>query len=149
MEIYNTVKQVSLYIITNLGFIPINKLHILIYFADKYHLQQYGRTITNDTYFKTSIGPKGLYAKKNLNNLKTIDSFDLLSDSDKNVLDYIIKKFGKYTLEELIYCFCKLPEYLNSSKKEIYKIEMFSKIEEFNIDDSHISISKEIFQGYF
>lgn len=148
--IFNTIRHVSLYIISYLGLIPKNKLHILIYLADKYHLQQYGRTITNDVYFKTPVGPKGLHAKKiNLNNFKITDDYGFLPDSDKKVLDYIIKKFGKDTLSDLIYCICELPEYLNSSKKEISKIEMFSKMNEFDIDDSHISISKEVFQGYF
>lgn len=148
--IYKTVKQATLYIISHLGLVPKNKLCILLYLADKYHLQQYGRTITNDLYFKTPIGPQGLYAKKiNLNNFRTKDNYEMLSESDKKALDYVIKIFGEYTLNELIYYICELPEYLNSSKKDITKIEMFSKMDKFNIDDSVISISKEIFQGYF
>ncbi len=99
------------------------KLVKLIYLADKYHLIRYGRTITNDDYYAMEHGPVGTTVKEVLNfdefnmskkalkyassliekvdknNFKAIpdakNDFDMLSDTDMEVLDFIVEKFGK------------------------------------------------------
>ncbi len=98
------------------------KLVKLVYLADKYHLIRYGRTITNDDYYAMEHGPVGttvkdvlsfdeilskkalryassLIEKTDNNNFKvksdTKNTFDMLSDTDKEALDFVIEKFGK------------------------------------------------------
>jgi uncharacterized phage-associated protein len=99
------------------------KLVKLIYLADKYHLIRYGRTITNDDYYAMEHGPVGATVKdvlsfdhfnipsktfKYLSTLINKDdkngfrinqdvkiTYDMLSDTDKEALDFVIEKFGK------------------------------------------------------
>lgn len=98
------------------------KLVKLIYLADKYHLIRYGRTITNDDYYAMENGPVGTTVKDVLSfdefmspkALKYASSlieeteknkfiaksgvkndFDMLSDTDKDALDFVIDQFGK------------------------------------------------------
>ena len=103
----------------------------LLYFADKEHLIQYGRSITNDRYIKMKYGPvptrilniinypdEYLLESENRKYLhtflifsedkrKTINSklkpdLNELSKSEIKVLDHIIKKYGHFTASKLI-----------------------------------------------
>lgn len=46
-----------LYLINKTGKIDLYALLKTLYYADKYHFQQWGRTITEDTYFRRQYGP--------------------------------------------------------------------------------------------
>ncbi len=46
-----------LYLINKTGKIDLYALLKTLYYADKYHFQQWGRTITSDTYYRRRLGP--------------------------------------------------------------------------------------------
>jgi uncharacterized phage-associated protein len=186
--IFGVVTEAIHYILCKIG--PSEKLKLikLLYLADKYHLQQFGRLITGDTYYAMPLGPVGSAAKDILEDdldqlfpnwdKDQVESlikkgskkysfkaacleykYEMLSDSDKAALDYIINHFGKKTTNDLINYTHMFPEWKRyedlfenklTSREEIHQDELFSKIDDsFNIDDSHISISKEIYNGVF
>ena len=106
----------------------IDKLKVikLIYFADKYHLRKYGRTITEDLYFAMELGPvqstvkdiidnsfclsdgekeyRKSYLDKNGHNVISINDVDSkqLSKSDISAITLIWNKLGEYTKKELV-----------------------------------------------
>jgi uncharacterized phage-associated protein len=135
-----SVVQTICYILQNTG--PIDKLKIvkMVYFADKLHLQLYGRTITGDSYCVMKNGPVGSttldvlnenleyldendieYSKGYLRKLSSDSKFyeasnaqnelDYLAKSDKKVLDQIIQKFSKIDSLELVEITHKYPEW--------------------------------------
>lgn len=90
----------------------------LLFFAEKYHLQQYARMITNDTFFAMKHGPVAsaardvlsfdnidtnlcyrdnfisnvdLYSYKEVN---TYEDLDMLSETDIEALEFALEKFG-------------------------------------------------------
>lgn len=113
------------------------KLIKLVYLADKYHLLQYGRTVTNDDYYAMERGPVGTTVKdvlsldkemlakeyKYISRLIGMDGesyianpvshlqYDHLSDTDKEALDFVIEKFGKKTGAQLTTYTHKYPEW--------------------------------------
>jgi uncharacterized phage-associated protein len=116
------------------------KLVKLLFLADKYHLVQYGRTITNDDYWAMSYGPVGSTAKDVLSldpdflskeeykyaaeRLKRVgkhtfisgkkcapETLDMLSGSDIEILDFVIDKFGKMSKWGLIEYTHRYPEW--------------------------------------
>src|SRR5712692_6685551 len=101
----------------------INKMKALklVFLADRYHLRKYGRPITNDEYFALEYGPiasgaKDLaemsdflgadergYARRFIRPAKTALTYSslaevdekVLSESDREALDYAWQKFGR------------------------------------------------------
>jgi uncharacterized phage-associated protein len=113
---------------TRLSGNKINKLKLikLIYFADKYHLRKYGRTITEDDYWAMDMGPvqstvkdiidnssylsdhekeyRNEFIQKNENTVtskKDVDE-DVLSDSDIEAVRLIWEQLGKLSKDALI-----------------------------------------------
>lgn len=106
----------------------INKLKLikLIYFADKYHLRKYGRTITEDEYWAMDMGPvqstvkdiidnssylsdyekeyRNKYIHKNENTVSSKNDVDedVLSDSDIEAIKLVWDRLGKLSKKELI-----------------------------------------------
>lgn len=127
------------YIITKLG-TSVDRLKLikLIYLADKYHLINYGHTITHDTYFAMPLGVVGYAAKDVLSfddfslseeeyeyastllkktgennfdiNEKSAE-YDMLSETDISALDFVINHFGKMNQWELRDYTHKYPEW--------------------------------------
>jgi uncharacterized phage-associated protein len=103
----------------------VDKIHLvkLMYLADKYHLMNYGRTISDDSFLAFENGPAGSkttdilefdvyvlrehidYARKLFkkgegysylpNESCPVDSLEMLSESDIEALDFVIDNFGK------------------------------------------------------
>jgi uncharacterized phage-associated protein len=118
------------------------KAYKLLWLADRYHLRQYGRTITGDTFFAlphgvvpsdaknvvehqaTHIPTDEKYRDKYIKRLgkysfQAITEPDvmLFSDSDQEVLDKILQVYGaldQYELEKLSH---KFPEWLAYESK--------------------------------
>ena len=98
----------------------------LLFFAEKYHMQQYARSITNDTFFAMKNGPVASAARDILgfddinsnidyqskfieNSVShsykyTLDGIqlDMLSDTDIEALDFAIDTYGKMDQWELV-----------------------------------------------
>jgi uncharacterized phage-associated protein len=159
----------------------------LLFLVDKYHLIRYGRTVTNDEYWAMKIGPVGTTAKDILNfdedfltktglkyaqeNLKKvgqhvfekgascgIDEFDMLSETDIEALDFIIKKFGRMNKRDLIKYTHNYPEWKQYEKlferdetkrEKIEKVELLSTIRNdcLAMPAEHIEQSRRILTG--
>ena len=67
----------------------LDKLSILklIFFADKYHMMKYARSITNDTYYAMQYGPVA-------SNVKNILDFDFIGDDEKVYIEKYLFKYG-------------------------------------------------------
>jgi uncharacterized phage-associated protein len=104
-----------------------HRIFKVLYFADKYHLQHYGRLICGDTYIAMKDGPvpsaiydmfkavrgEGYspYTDVAIAAFSVRDRFflepkkkadaDLLSESDRESLDWAIKKYGRKTFGQL------------------------------------------------
>lgn len=116
----------------------INKMKALklLYFADRYHLRRYGRTLSNDEYFAMSYGPVPSGAKDLAEGsefrsdaekeyaLQYIDPLDkhtfssaaesdkdVFSDSEKEALNFAWRAFGKYDEFELADLTHQYPEW--------------------------------------
>jgi uncharacterized phage-associated protein len=181
------VVQTIYYILNKTG--QLNKLKIvkMVYFADKLHLQLFGRTITGDTYCAMKNGPVGSTTLDILNeNLEYLDEddieyskvyltrlstdakifktsrsdaeLDILSKTDKKVLDQIIEKFAgmdQYELVEITHRFQEWKQYEedfnNQTRKhaDIKIEELFSQIENdpLGVDPEHLKITKELYLG--
>lgn len=137
----NTVIETVYYLLKRLG--PKTKMEILklVFMADKYHLIQYGRTITGDEYLAMQYGPVGSTVKDVLdfrdfvlsstelklaakyieesgsNDRKAredgpdIDQLDMLSETDIEALDYAIEKFGSWSAYKLSQFTHQYPEW--------------------------------------
>ena len=131
------VIQALHYILKKLGKADKLKLIKLIFLADKYRLLKYGRTITEDDYYAMKLGPVGStvkdvlsfndftlseteldYANKFLRQInqdyfacKEELDLDMLSETDRDVLDYVVEKFGKMSSFELSEYSHKYPEW--------------------------------------
>ncbi|MEN8265030.1 MAG: Panacea domain-containing protein [Nitrospirota bacterium] len=164
------------------------KLVKLIYLADKYHLIRYGRTITNDDYYAMEHGPVGTTVKEVLNFdefnmsrkalkyasslIEKIDNnnfkakanakndFDMLSDSDKEALDFVIEKFGKMRQWELRDYTHKYPEWYQyedlfrnkrTKRERLHTKELLSTIKDdpLAMPKKHIKESKGMLTGTF
>jgi len=83
----------------------------LLYLADRHHLEIYGRPITGDRYAAMEKGPVPSrtydFVKKRAGDgwrLPDLNDPDLeaFSDSEQEVLDEVVDKYGRYTARELI-----------------------------------------------
>ena len=111
------------YILTKLQ--KADKIHLvkIMYLADKYHIMNYGRTISGDDFFALPNGPAGsrtmdilefdsYVLNKHMDRAKdlietsdgkeynpskncVIDDFEMISESDIEALDFAIENFGK------------------------------------------------------
>ena len=118
------------------------KAYKLLWLADRYHLRQFGRTITGDTFFALPHGVVPSDAKNVVEHqsthipndeeyvakyIKRISKYSFqavtepdvmeFSDSDQEALDKVLKAYGKldqYQLEELSHTF---PEWLAYKEK--------------------------------
>jgi len=168
-----------------------NKLKLvkLLYLSDKYHIINYGRTVTGDEYWAMDYGPVGSTAKDILSMDKDFlsieyeeaskflkkkgdhdfvigetcsdDDLDLLSDTDKEAIDFVLKKFGEFSSGDLINYTHKYPEWAQyeeifknklSKRQRIGTEELLSLLEDDIIkipDNNKIAESKEIHTGMF
>ena len=185
-----TVADTIYYILRKIGKADKLKIIKLIYLADKYHLIKYGRTITGDDYYAMEMGPVGTTAKELLT-FEEDDVFsptakayikrlieqagreytyrardtevelDTLSETDKEILDFVIGKFGDMPTGELIDYVHRYPEwkkYENSFKNGLIrrgkiKIEELLSIldddSDLKVTTEHIEESKKILTGQF
>ena len=173
------------------------KLVKLIYLADKYHLIRYGRTITNDDYYAMEHGPVGTTVKDVLSldsfNLSKKDykyalslldkiddnhfranteakaSFDMLSETDKEALDFVIEKFGwmrQWELRDYTHQYPEWYQYEDLFKNKLTRRgvqlrltrsqridtkELLSTIKDdfLKIPPKHVEESKKILTGKF
>lgn len=178
------------YILKKLGKADKLKIIKLLYLADKYHLIKYGRTITGDDYYAMEKGPVGTTAKDLLTfeendvfsptamsyirkiveqagskytySAKEVEiELDTLSDTDKEILDFIIEKFGRMSTDELIEYVHKYPEwkkYEDSFKYNLIKRgridteELLSILDDdadLKISNDHLKNSRKMLMGQF
>jgi uncharacterized phage-associated protein len=180
-----TIVQAIYYLIKKLGIVDKLKLLKLIYLADKYHLIYYGRTITNDDYYAVKLGPIPSAVKDVLefdkfslseeeykyasSFLKKIDQYnfkanakvrtklEMLSETDIEALDYVIKIFGLMSSSRLVNYTHKYPEW--SQYRELFKSgqtkreriaieELLSVVDRyFKVSDEHLEESRRIIKG--
>jgi uncharacterized phage-associated protein len=181
-----TIVQTIHFILSSIHQADKKKIIKLLFMADKHHLQLYSRTITNDNYKAMKHGPVGsialdvlnlnmeylekdqiAYAESYLQRIGDVDfqaktecKYEMLSETDKQSLNFIITEFGRLdsdTLEKMTH---KYPEWAQyepaliaetTSCEEISTRELFSSIKEcpLNIPPEHIKNSQDIYCGYF
>jgi uncharacterized phage-associated protein len=183
-----SIVQTIHYILNRIGCTDKLKIVKLVYFADKLHLLLYGRTITGDSYCAMKNGPVGSTTLDVLNeNLEYLDEedinysklylirtgsdsriyepltiqnckYEMLSESDKKILDTILDKFARKTGKELVDLTHRYPEwkqYENDFANEVKKhadidtVELFSVIQNdpLDVDPKRAEISREMFCG--
>ena len=177
------IVQALYYVLTKIGTADKLKLVKLLYLADEYHLLKYGRTVTGDEYWAMSWGPVGSVTKdilsfdddesteykyisrliKKINDYtfkaqETEVDLDMLSETDIEALDFIVKHFGAKTKDELIRFTHKYPEWKQyerlfkegfTRREKINTIELFERIDDdpFDLSPDHIEESKKIYSG--
>lgn len=182
-----TIIETIYYLLKKLGTADKIKLLKLVYLADKYHLIYYGRTVTNDDYYAMKFGPvpstvkdilefdknvtisddeykyaSSLFEKSSQNNFKVKKGkfeLDMLSETDKEALDYVIKEFGSMTQWDLSEYTHRYPEWYQykdlfekgrTSRERINTKELLSKIDKhFPVPPEHLEESKKIVNGDF
>jgi uncharacterized phage-associated protein len=178
------------YLLRKLGNSKQMKIIKLMYLADKYHLTRYGRSVTHDIYYAMPKGPVGVFLKSFLDNVtrtscdehedsifttfvqkerdktykaKNINPdypFKMLSETDIEALDFVIKHYGDMSPEDLSDYSHKYPEWLkyedefSDGKEKGLKIdieELFSVLENdpLFIEKTHIDCSISILRGEF
>jgi len=137
----------------------INKLSVLklLFFAERYHLRKYARTITEDTFFAMKLGPVASGAKDILDNVGTkegqvsnaileristniykskqtlVDNdYEELSETDKEALNFAFNTFSHLAPMELVEETHKYPEW---SKFSSQFSDTSSKRENIDIND--------------
>lgn len=128
----------------------------LVFFADRYHLRKYARTITDDTYFALLYGPVASNTKDVLDDLQTdsagelyaqrfieqIDAktyrakdiqeeLDYLSETDIEALDFAITNFGKMGSFQLVNLTHEYPEW----KRFEHSLQNGMRSERINMSD--------------
>ena len=181
MIINTTIIESLYYILQKIGEADKIKLVKLIYLADKYHLIRYGRTITNDDYYAMEYGPVGTtlkdvlsydssnmseHEKKYFSELierkdlytfqakKDVNiSFDMLSETDKEALNFVIEHFGNINSKQLSKYVHQYPECSLPERKRIEPIELLSTIKDdpltSGIPKYHVKESEKILTGNF
>lgn len=172
-----TVIEVIYYILQKIKTADKIKLVKLIYLADKYHLLCYGRTITNDDYYAMENGPVGTTVKDVLSLdefnisregfkyasklIERIDnntfkakpteeevSFDMLSKTDKEALDFIVETFGNmrsWDLKEYTHKYPEWYQYEELFKNKLTKRERINTKELLSTfdNDPFLQVSKK------
>lgn len=181
-----TIIEAIYYLLKKLGRADKIKIVKLLYLADKFHLIRYGRTVTNDDYYAMPYGPVGTtikdilsfdpdwtppkaykylthliekegYNYKPQKSAKDIE-FEMLSDSDKEALDFVINKFGKMNKWDLQKYTHKYPEWsqykdllgakkTNSERIETVELLSLIKNDPLAVPKEHIEESKKILTG--
>ncbi len=183
-----TIIEVLYYILKKLKKADKIKLVKLLYLADKYHLIRYGRTITNDDYYAMEHGPVGTTVKDVLSLdsfsiskkgykyastlLERVDenhfrakpdakvAFDMLSESDKEALDFVIEKFGKMSQWKLRDYTHQYPEWYRyedlfenklTRRERIDTKELLSTIKDdpLKMPSRHVKESEKVLTGKF
>ena len=185
-----TVADTIYYILKKIGKADKLKIIKLIYLADKYHLIKYGRTITGDDYYAMEKGPVGTTAKdlltfeeedvfsptarayikklieqtgkKHTYRVRDVNvELDTLSETDREILDFVVEKFGDMTTGELIDYVHRYPEwkkYENSFKNKLIRrgkigieelLSILDDDSDLKVTPEHIKESKKILTGQF
>ena len=182
-----TITQSLFYILKKTGECDKLKLIKLLYLSDKYHLIRYGRTILNDDYYAMDYGPVGTTVKDILSfdcptniseneykylteliektgsfNYKAKNKeiiFDMLSETDIEVLDFIINNFGQkdsFWLSEYTHKYPEWAQYEDYFKNKITKrirlkpeelLTVLSDNDPLKMSDEHINESKNILKS--
>jgi uncharacterized phage-associated protein len=165
-----------------------DKIHLvkLMYLADKYHLMNYGRTISGDSFVAFENGPAGSkttdilefdgYVLREYIDLAKqlikkgegyqylpseecpLDSFDMLSESDIDALDFVINNFGKMDQWDVVDYTHQLKEWKQfkplfdsgETRRELIKTEELlwpTDDKYFHIPEEHLKESYEILTG--
>lgn len=118
------------------------KAYKLLWLADRYHLRNFGRTITGDRYFAMPYGPVPSDAKSIIERkttkfknpskyrnkyIENIDDYtfkaitkpdtEFFSDSDQEALDLVLKLYNKYDRRKLSRMSHEYPEWLPFKEK--------------------------------
>ena len=185
-----TVADTIYYILRKIGKADKLKIIKLIYLADKYHLIKYGRTITGDDYYAMEMGPVGTTAKdlltfeeddvfsptakayikklieqtgkKHIYKARDVNvELDTLSETDKEILDFVIEKFGDMSTGKLIDYVHRYPEwkkYENSFRSGLIRrgkirveelLSILDDDSDLKVTPEHIEESKKILTGQF
>lgn len=119
----------TLYYIINSNDKNYDKLSLLklVFFADRYHMRKYARSITDDTYYAMQYGPVA-------SNVKNILDFDFISEDEKNYIEQYLQKDGKYYSANKDF---KILEMLSDTDKEAldFAIENFAHNKTFDLVD--------------
>ena len=161
------------------------KAYKLLWLADRSHLRLYGRSITNDTYYAMPFGPVPSDAKQLLENhathlvndeeykksyiqtlgkkYKAIKEPDMrvFSDSDREVLDKVIRSFNGLSAKELSDFSLTFPEWKKyqplidgKETKKSYPIDvdLFFEPSEtatfFDESPEILALTKELYRQY-
>ncbi len=186
-----TVIDTIYYILRKIGRADKLKIVKLIYLADKYHLIKYGRTIINDDYYAMYYGPVATTVKDVLsfdnqlisgkekkyrerlikrsgkfefesNDNIDIDILDTLSETDKEILDFVINKFKNMDSKKLVEYTHKYQEWTqykdlfenNSIKRARIKTEELLSLiiendNDLNVSKEHIEETRKFLTGTF
>lgn len=149
----------------------------LVFFADKLHLRLYGNLITNDTYCAMKYWPvashtydiiknpedidfqwkKIPFSKINNYDIKldsNIDEFDMLSETEKKILDLILKTFWNENWKDLVEDTHKYKEWADVYNEQNQRAKMdITKFFEnsvwqneiFNDSDENLEIVKNLY----
>lgn len=185
----STIIEAIHYLLAKVGSANKIKLVKLIYLADKYHLIRYGRTLTNDTYFAMEYGPVGSTVKDVLSFnefslskteleyasklLKQVDNnifeykedaelceYEMLSDTDREALEFVIEKFGGMTSWDLSDYTHKYPEWYKhedmfktsrTKRGQIHITELLSTLENdpLGMPEKHTNESEKFLSGTY
>jgi len=184
----STIIEAIYYILKKIKKADKIKLVKLLYLADKYHLIRYGRTITNDDYYAMEHGPVGTtvkdvlsfdsfslaanaikYASRLLNkvdentftaNPSARVPFDMLSDTDKEALDFVVEHFGSMSSWKLRNYTHQYPEWYQyedlfrskrTKRERIDTKELLSTLKDdpLKMPRKHLKESEKILTGKF
>jgi len=127
MKVETLIQTISFLIEQKKGKLDKLSLLKLIFFADKYHIMKYARSITNDTYYAMKYGPVA-------SNVKNILDFDFLGEDEKKYIErYLMKNGNQIDIKE------KFEKYnmLSETDKEAlqFAYENFGKYKTFDLVD--------------
>lgn len=169
MERFRTDKALQALVrFGNLGYGSLNKMKALklIWLSDRYHLRQYGRTITGDQYFAMKNGPvasctfdllKGSGVSFDRLRVQNIDKYltssqynysvhrdtdlDVFSETDIEVMDLIWERYKQYDHFELSELSHNFPEWIRY--KANFEIAEKGRYE-IIMDDFFVNVNDEI-----
>ena len=133
------------------------KAYKLLWLADRLHLGRYARTITGDDYYAMERGPVPSNVKKMVNHkvqsdlfdstfqiegkalvlVSPMDTFDFLSETDRDSLDQVLAAYGAYDEKALTEVSHLSPEWnrfrdkLREGRKKSIKMEIDDFFDDF------------------